>query len=246
MSTPPAAPAAHQSWCVLCHISSQNESDRLFGRSHVHTHTRYRRSNTHICTQGGTNTVSICHQFLSGKTGTQTAYISPLDNSLGPKVNPHLGLTSYNKGHAVSLHKQRHFDITSDPCAKQPFINCRIPNRFGCIITRWNWETVWECASPPLPFFPGSSTRENWASFPTWCQASPFQRGWRFISFTAFLPHTKWFFFPCERATGDINDHLRSVSGSSSDIAQTIELDVTADVTFAAAELQRCQLHCKI
>lgn len=54
--------------------------------------------------------------------------------------------------------------------AKQHFINCRIPYKLGCVITRWNWETVWECAPP---FFPGSATRENWASFPIWCQASP-------------------------------------------------------------------------
>ena len=53
---------------------------------------------------------------------------------------------------------------------KQHFINCRIPYKLGCVITRWNWERVWECAPP---FFPGSATRENWASFPIWCQASP-------------------------------------------------------------------------
>ena len=135
----------------------------------------------------------------------------------------------------MSLYKQRCLDM--DPCAKQPFINWRIPNKFGCIITRWNWETVWECAPPPPSFFPGSSTRENWASFPTWCQASPLSVRMAIQIIHCILPHIKWFFFSRERAAGDINGHLWSVSGISSNIAWTVELHVTAQVTFAAAEL---------
>lgn len=89
------------------------------------------------------------------------------------------------KHQALSLHKQRCLDM--DPYINQYFINSRIPYKLGRVITRWNWETVWECAPHP-PFFPGSATRENWASFPTWCQASPpFQCGWRWMSFTASI-----------------------------------------------------------
>lgn len=44
--------------------------------------------------------------------------------------------------------------LNIDLYIKQCFINCRILYKLGCIITRWSWETVWECALPPF-FFQG-------------------------------------------------------------------------------------------
>lgn len=55
VAPPPAALPAHQNWCVLCHVSSQNESDRLFGHSHVHTHQIQAQQHTHMHTRSKYN-----------------------------------------------------------------------------------------------------------------------------------------------------------------------------------------------
>lgn len=136
----------------------------------------------------------------------------------------------------MSLHKQRHLDITSDPCAKQPFINCRIPNKFGCIITRWNWETVWECAPPP-PFFSRVFNQGKLGLFPNLVPGVPPPARMAIHIVHCFFTSHQVILLPLWTSTGDINGQLWSVSGSSSDIAQTIELDVTAEVTFAAAKI---------
>lgn len=66
---------------------------------------------------------------------------------------------------------------------KQYFINCRIPYKLGHIITRWNWETVWECAPP---FFQGLQPGKTGPLSQPGARR-PSRCGWRFISFTAHI-----------------------------------------------------------
>lgn len=84
------------------------------------------------------------------------------------------------------------------------------------------------------PFFPGSATRENWASFPTWCQAS-FSL-WMEIHIV-HCSHNTYYFTYSSDSPPMKEPPVSSSHFSSSNIAQIVELNITVEPTLAAAAM---------
>lgn len=98
--------------------------------------------------------------------------ISPLDNSPGSKVNPHFGLSRSWEHTKTSSSAASIWIHTWKPY----LINCRIPYKLGRVITRWNWETVWECALLP-PLFSKVYNQGKLGLSPNLVPGFPFQCG---------------------------------------------------------------------